>query len=53
MAFNLNNNQKKYKIDNGFNSKNIFYAMFLWYVKKNLPEFLGGFKKNIKIHSNS
>jgi len=53
MAFNLNKNQKRYKIDNGFNSKNIFYAMFLWYLKKNLPEFLGGFKKNIKIHLNT
>ena len=53
MAFNLNKNQKRYKIDNGFNSKNIFYAMFLWHVKKNLPEFLGGFKKNIKIHSST
>ena len=29
MAFNFNKNQKRYKIDNGFNSKNVFYAMFI------------------------
>ncbi len=39
-------NFKLFKIDNGFNSENIIYAKFLWYVKKILPEFLGGFKKN-------
>ncbi len=37
------------EIDNGMNSKKIFYAQFKWYIKKNLPEFLGGFKKDIKI----
>ena len=32
------------KIDNGKNSDNIFFAQVLWYIKKNLPRFLGGFK---------
>jgi len=35
------------KIFNGFNSKNIFVAQFLWYIKSKLPFFIGGFKKNI------
>ena len=30
------------KIFNGYNSKNIFIAQLKWYVKKNLPKFLGG-----------
>lgn len=47
MAFNLNPNQKKYKIDNGFNSKNIFISMFYWYLKKILPNYLGGFKNTL------
>ena len=33
------------KIDNGNNSENILFAQFFWYLKKSLPEFLGGFKK--------
>ena len=49
MALNLNNNQKRYKIDNGFNSKNKTYALFKWYIKKILPIFLGGFKKEPKL----
>lgn len=32
------------KIDNGNNSENVLFAQFFWYLKKNLPEFLGGFK---------
>ncbi len=32
------------KIDNGTNSKNIFLAQIVWYIKKSLPSFLGGFK---------
>ena len=47
MAFNLNPNQKKYKIDNGFNSKNIFISMFYWYLKKILPNYLWGFKNTL------
>tara|TARA_Y100000992_G_scaffold302227_1_gene275545 strand:+ start:102 stop:1130 length:1029 start_codon:yes stop_codon:yes gene_type:complete len=34
----------KTKIDNGFNSNNIFIAQILWYIKKLIPSFLGGFK---------
>tara|TARA_B100000767_G_scaffold69828_1_gene66453 strand:- start:5740 stop:6774 length:1035 start_codon:yes stop_codon:yes gene_type:complete len=33
------------KIDNGNNSENLLIAQFLWYLKKNIPQFLGGFKK--------
>ena len=32
------------RIDNGNNSNNIFFAQILWYIKKYLPFFLGGFK---------
>ena len=32
------------KIDNGYNSKNIFVAQVLWHIKNLLPTFLGGFK---------
>lgn len=32
------------KIDNGNNSENILFAQFFWYIKKNLPAILGGFK---------
>ena len=37
---------KLYKINNGFNSDNIFLSRFLWYLKKILPENFGGFKIN-------
>ena len=39
-----NKSIKFFKIDNGTNSKNIFIAQYLWYFKKILPSFLGGFK---------
>jgi hypothetical protein len=32
------------KINNGFNSNNIFIAQFFWYLKKLLPSSLGGYK---------
>ena len=35
---------KLIKIENGSNSENILFAQFLWYIKKSLPEILGGFK---------
>ena len=35
---------KLIKIDNGNNSENILIAQYLWYLRKNLPEILGGFK---------
>jgi hypothetical protein len=44
-----NNKPKFYKIENGYNSTNEYYAMYLWYLKKLLPSFLGGFGKSIKI----
>jgi len=34
-------------IFNGYNSKNIFLANMLWYLKSILPSFLGGFKTRI------
>lgn len=48
IALNKNKKQKRYKIDNGFNSKNQLTSQWLWYVKKNLPKFFGGFDKNLK-----
>ena len=47
IAMNYNKNQKRYKIDNGFNSKNIFISSVLWYLKRFLPESCFGFKKDI------
>ena len=44
ISFNLNNKQKRYEINNGFNSKNFFISQFLWYLKKSLPPRYGGFK---------
>jgi len=44
IAWQLNKDQKRYRIDNGLNVNNIFVAEVLWYIKKILPEFLGGFK---------
>ena len=44
IAWNLNTTQKRIKIDNGSNSNNVFLAQILWYIKKRLPVFLGGFK---------
>ncbi len=47
---NLNPNQKRYTIDNGFNNSwPIFnYLKYSWYIKNFLPEKLGGFKNNRK-----
>ena len=44
IGYNFNPNQKRYEIDNGFNSKNIIFSQFYWYIKKLLPEKFGGFK---------
>lgn len=41
----INNKIKLIEINNGNNSKNLFIAQFLWYIKKVLPKFLGGFDK--------
>lgn len=35
-----------FKIKNGYNSKNIFFAQIYWFIKKNLPRYLGGFNLN-------
>ena len=43
IAWNLNTSQKRIKIDNGINTNNVFMAQILWYLKKSLPAFLGGF----------
>ena len=47
MAFNLNSNQKRFRIDNGINSKKVLHSLYKWYIKKILPEYMGGFKKNL------
>ena len=44
IALNLNNNQERLEIKNGFNSKNRFISQILWYLKKSLPKKYGGFK---------
>ena len=54
-AMNLNANQKRYTFNNGINKPWYFfkYMNFSWYIKKNLPEYLGGFKKNKKPKKNN
>ena len=37
-------NYQIYEIMNGFNSLSIIHSLYLWYLKKNLPPLLGGFK---------
>ncbi len=49
IRINSNKDQKRYKIDNGLNSKNKIIALFKWYIKSYLPTFLGGFKKEPKL----
>ena len=46
-ASNFINNLKMniIKINNGNNSNNILIAQFLWYLKKILPGYLGGFRQ--------
>lgn len=46
-VYSLNKIQKRYKINNGYNSSNFFFARWLWYVKSFLPKTLGGFNKEI------
>ncbi len=38
-----------FKIENGYNSRNIFMASFKWYLKKLLPKAFGGLNYRIKI----
>ena len=54
-AMNLNPNQKRYTFDNGINKWWTYfrYLNFSWNIKKNLPENLGGFKKNKKPPKNN
>ena len=42
IGFNIEMSQSRYEIDNGFNSKNIIYSQFNWYIKKMLPKSFGG-----------
>ena len=48
IAFNINKRQKRVLIDNGYNSKNQFFAQWLWYFRKLLPDNLWGFKIKLK-----
>ena len=36
-----------FEICNKMNSKRIIVSQFLWYIKKNLPHFLGGFDNKV------
>jgi hypothetical protein len=42
-----NNKPKFFRIENGYNSTNEYYAMWIWYLKKILPKFLGGFGESL------
>ena len=53
IALNLNKRQKRFIIENGNNSKNEFFAQFLWYLKKNFPIIFGDFKNKIKYKSST
>ncbi len=45
LALNKNKNTKNIIIENGYNSRSELVSPWAWYVKKNLPIFLGGFKR--------
>ena len=45
LALNKNKNTTNIIIENGYNSRSEFVSPWAWYIKKNLPVFLGGFKK--------
>lgn len=47
LTMNLNNLQKRYLINNGFNPGIPLVSNYLWYIRKFLPSNLGGFKKNL------
>ena len=40
------------ELKNGFNSKHELASQFLWYIKKYLPESMGGFSNKIKYQIN-
>ncbi len=40
----LNRKIKYLRIDNGINSKSLIHSLYLWKLKKHLPQVLGGFK---------
>jgi len=42
---NYGKKMKFIEINNGYNSSNVLIAQYLWYIKKILPSFFGGFKK--------
>tara|TARA_B100000963_G_C22575799_1_gene648358 strand:- start:130 stop:1200 length:1071 start_codon:yes stop_codon:yes gene_type:complete len=42
IGFNIEKNQLRYEIDNGYNSKSIIYSQFYWYIKNILPRSFGG-----------
>ena len=42
-----NKDYEVFEIWNGMNTKKIILGLFLWDIKRLLPEFLGGFKRNI------
>lgn len=44
LNMNMNQKQKRYLIDNGFNPGIPFVVNYIWYIKSLLPSFLGGFK---------
>lgn len=44
---NINKKQKKYFIYNGYNFKNRILANYSWKIKSILPEYFGGFSKDI------
>ena len=52
IAFNENRKQIRIEIKNGFNSKHELASQFLWYIKKYLPESMGGFSNKIKYQIN-
>ena len=37
IGFNIEKNEKRFEINNGFNSKNIILSQFYWYIKKYCP----------------
>ena len=45
----LKKNMNIFEIWNGYNPNKIFFSQFNWVIKKYAPEFMGGFKKKLKL----
>ena len=45
----LRKDMNVFEIWNGINPNKILYSQFNWFIKKNIPEFMGGFKRKLDL----